>query len=519
MHNLLLGALLFLAFSTKLTAQYPNIVIGTENEPNEPSICINPKNTNEMVAGSNTENYYYSSDGGVSWTSGVLTSTYGVWGDPVIIADTAGSFCFFHLSVPSWPQWLDRIVCQKSVNGGQTWSNGSFMGLNGSKDQDKEWAVVDPSNNAIHTCWTQFDAYNSTAPQDSSNIMFSSSSDGGLTWSSATRINTKAGDCVDMDNTVEGAVPAVGPNGEIYVSWAGPLGLIFTKSTDGGNTWPATNQVIGDMPGGWDFAVPGIYRANGLPVTCCDLSSGPNRGTIYINWSDQRNGEYDTDVWIIKSTDGGTSWSAPKRINDDPAGRQQFFTWMTIDQVTGYIYTVFYDRRNYTSNLTDVYMAVSKDGGETFANIKVSETPFNPDPAIFFGDYTNISAHNNIVRPIWTRLQNGSLSIMTALADSVFVGLSPEKESVVPFSLDQNYPNPVQNVTYIAYKVPVPTRVSLQVFDICGNKVATLLSNTEVPAGKQIEQFNSREFGLVPGFYYYTLISGDQLLKRKMVVE
>ncbi|MCX6304874.1 MAG: T9SS type A sorting domain-containing protein [Bacteroidetes bacterium] len=519
MRNLFFTLILLFAIAAGLQAQYPNVMISSENTPNEPSICINPKNPLQMVAGSNTENYYYSSDGGLTWNHGVLTSSYGVWGDPVVIADTAGSFYFFHLSVPSWGSaWLDRIVCQKSVNCGQTWNDGSYMGLNGLKDEDKEWAVVNPANNAIYTCWTQFDAYGSASPYDSSNIMFSRSSDGGGTWSPAKRINSRAGDCLDMDNTVEGAVPATGPNGEIYVSWAGPLGLVFTKSTDEGETW-ADNLVAGDIPGGWDFGVAGIYRANGLPVTCCDLSNGPYHGTIYINWSDQRNGENDTDIWIIKSTDGGTSWSSPKRVNDDPAGHQQFFTWMAVDQVTGIIYTVFYDRRNHNDNLTDVFMAVSKDGGETFNNFKISETPFNPDPAIFFGDYTCIVAHNNIVRPIWTRLHNGTLSVMTALADSIFTGVSPEKEKIVPFSLEQNYPNPVHGITYFSYKVHAPASVSLKVYDIYGHQVATILSNVPVSPGKHIEQFDCRESGLAPGLYYFSLISDEMSVKRKMVVQ
>jgi hypothetical protein len=518
MQKFVITCILIFLYSSGLQAQYPNVLIGNENDPNEPSICINPKNPDQMVAGANTDSYYYSSDGGLTWTSGILTSGYGVWGDPVVISDTAGHFYFFHLSVPTWPQWLDRIVCQKSVNGGQTWNNGSFMGLNGSKDQDKEWAVVNHLNNHIYACWTQFDEYNSTAPLDSTNILFSSSQDGGESWSQAKRINRKAGDCLDMDNTVEGAVPVVGPNGEIYVSWAGPLGLVFTKSADEGVTW-SDNQVIDDMPGGWDFAVPGIYRANGLPVTCCDHSNGPFRGNIYINWSDQRNGENDTDIWMVKSTDGGSNWSAPKRVNDDPAGRQQFFTWMTIDQSTGFIYTVFYDRRNHNDNLTDVFMAVSRDGGETFENFKISETPFNPNSSVFFGDYTHVAAHNSIVRPIWTRLHNGSLSVLTALVDSVYVGISPEKEKVVPFSLEQNFPNPVTDMTYISFKVHAPARISLKVFDIYGHEVASVFSDILVPSGKHIQQFNRREFDLAPGFYYYSLISSDNTVQRKMVVE
>lgn len=518
MKTSLIFIILLIILSPGLKGQYPNILVGDENSPNEPSICINPKNPSQMVAGSNISNVYYSSDGGYTWVQGVLTSSYGVWGDPVTIADTGGNFYFLHLSVPSWPQWLDRIVCQKSDDGGQTWNDGSYMGLNGSKDQDKEWAIVDPASNAIYTCWTQFDAYNSTEPLDSSNIMFSRSLDGGLSWSPAKRINSKAGDCLDMDNTVEGAVPAVGPEGEIYVSWAGPDGLIFTKSNDGGVTWPVTNLVIGDIPGGWDFAVPGIYRANGMPITCCDLSNGPYHGNIYINWSDQRNGEDDTDIWFIRSSDGGANWTAPKRVNNDPAGRQQFFTWMTVDQVTGFIYTVFYDRRNHLGNLTDVYMAVSRDGGETFSNFMVSEAPFNPDPAVFFGDYTNIAAHDNVVRPVWTRLQNGALTIMTALVDSIYTGISPEKETGMPFSLEQNFPNPVDDYTFITFKIYEPTRISLKIYDLYGHEVGVLVSDKQVLPGKHIERFDPRNFGLGNGFYYYSLISKELIVNRKMIV-
>lgn len=225
-----------------------------------------------------------------------------------------------------------------------------------------------------------------------------------------------SGDCIDSDLTAEkGAVPCVGPNGEVFVAWSNRNKIWFDRSTDGGQTWLNSDIFVSDQPGGWDFAIPGIYRANGLPVTTCDLSGGPNHGTIYINWSDQRNGADDTDVWLSKSTDGGFTWSAPVRVNNDNTTRQQFFTWMTIDQATGYLWFVFYDRRNYNDMRTDVFMAVSKDGGATFQNFKVSESPFVPNESIFFGDYTNVTAYNDVVRPIWTRLEGTDLSVWTSL--------------------------------------------------------------------------------------------------------
>lgn len=510
----LLCFLPFLSFG-----QFPNIQIGNQFYPNEPSIMINPINPDHLVAGSNLNIYYYSNDGGNTWSQGNLSSTYGVWGDPCIIADTNGHFYFFHLSNPSGGNWIDRIVCQKSTDGGQTWNNGSYMGLNGTKAQDKEWAIVDPATNYIYVTWTQFDNYGSSDPQDSSIIRFSRSTDGGATWSPAIRINKIAGDCIDGDNTVEGAVPALGPNGEIYSSWAGPEGLVFTKSLDQGITWPAENIFVSSFPGGWDYAVPGIYRANGLPVTCCDRSGGPNHGRIYINWSDQRNGLDDTDIWLVFSDDGGNTWSENIRVNDDPPGNQQFFTWMDIDQTTGYLYIVFYDRRNYTNNLTDVYLAVSKDGGETFDNFLISESPFNPVSSVFFGDYTNISARNGIVRPIWARLDNSNLSIWTALIDSIYVGITPGKQVPNFLSLEQNYPNPTQGVTHFPYKIHVLSTVSLKIYDIYGRVVATIVDEKLHQPGKYVEQVDVASCQLSSGFYFFSLTSKEQTLKRKMIVE
>jgi hypothetical protein len=73
-----------------INAQHTNILIddvGSFMPPEEPTIIINPKNTDELVAGSNIDNYYYSVDDGQSWSKGILSSTYGVWGDPCVIVD------------------------------------------------------------------------------------------------------------------------------------------------------------------------------------------------------------------------------------------------------------------------------------------------------------------------------------------------------------------------------------------------------------------------------------------------
>lgn len=380
----------------------------------EPSIYINPKNTNEVIAGSVMNDYYYSKDGGTSWKSKSIKSKWGVNGDPCMLIDTLERYYYFHLSNINGQPLIGGMVCQRSkkLKGkfrkeGHTINNGKF--------HDKQWVALDPRTNHIYMTWTQFDGYDSDNPEDYSHILFSKTEDGGLTWSNPVQISTIPGDCKDDDLTAEGAVPAVGPNGEIYVAWSRNDSLWFNRSMDDGKTWLKQETYLAAQPNGWVINIPGLYRCNGLPVTVCDLSPSKHNGTIYVNWADQRNGEDDTDIWIAKSTDKGNTWSTPKRINDDNSKKHQFLTWLTIDQTNGYLYSVFYDRRNHDSRKTDVYLAVSKDGGENFENYKISESPFLPNPKIFFGDYTNISVHNGVIRPIWTRLHKGRITLHTAL--------------------------------------------------------------------------------------------------------
>ena len=520
MNKKLLILLSAIMVSFSVFSQHPNILISNSNYPEEPSIAIDPNNTNRLVAGANINNYYISEDGGFTWTAGLLQSaTNGVWGDPVMMVDNEGNYYFFHLSSPAVGNWIDRIVCQKSTDGGQTWNDGSYMGLNGTKAQDKEWVTIDRKNGTIYCTWTQFDDYGSSNPNDRSNILFSKSTDSGESWSAAKRINEVDGDCIDSDNTVEGAVPALGPEGQIYVAWAGPAGIVFDKSYDQGETWLENDIFVTDFPEGWDYAIPGISRANGLPVTCCDTSYNEHRGTIYVNWSDQRYGTDDTDVWVVKSTDQGETWSEPLRVNDDPPGRQQFFTWMTIDQVTGYVYFVFYDRRNYDDNNTDVFMAVSKDGCQTFSNFVISESPFLPFSSIFFGDYTNITAHNNVVRPIWTRLDGSSLSVWTAIFDPDILSSNNFDNEYIPVALDQNYPNPFKESTHFSFKLRQKTTISLRIIDVFGRQIIQLIDNETREPGVYFEHFTSSNFDVGPGVYYFSLQGENINQVRKMIIE
>ena len=433
--NHLLAILLLLSGTFRVSAQAPNIMISDVADPNEISIALNPKDPTKMMAGANIASVYTSETGGISWNRITQHSTNGVWGDPVMVIDTAENYFHFHLSRPDTGNWVDRIVCQKSLDYGRTFNNGSYMGLNGAKVQDKHWIALDPKTNTLYSTWTQFDKYESPDPKDRSNIFFSKSTDSGNSWSKPLKINAVDGDCLDDDNTVEGAMPAMGPNGEIYDVWGGPLGLVFNKSLDDGKTWLNHETFIDSIVGGWAFDVPGIFRANGMPITKCDVSNGPNRGTIYVNWIDSRNG--DEDVWLTKSKDQGKTWSKAIKVNQDDSKRVQFFTWMDLDQSNGNLYFVYYDRRNHDNDSTDVYLSYSTDGGNTFSDVKISDTPFYPNSKIFFGDYNNIAAGDGIVRPVWTRLDGNKLSVWTAIVETQTL-LNPENKKLQADFVDGN---------------------------------------------------------------------------------
>ena len=434
-------ALCILAFNLTIASaqQVVRITEPSAINPAEVSIAINPKNPDNMIAASfQTGNppkpragsyQYVTFDGGKTWKTVPTPDPKNlVQGDDVVVFSHDGIAYHAHLSFDGIrlarpPRAENGMIVNVSKDGGNTWTDGTAA-INHVNTvipfEDKPGLVVDNapasrSNGNVYLAWTRFDVYGSSNPEHRSQIYFTRSTDQGQTFSMPFRISDTGGDCLDGDNTVEGAVPAVGPNGEVYVIWAGPLGLVMDKSLDGGLTF-GKDKVIGNMPGGWDFSVEGLDRANGMPVTGVDLSDGPNKGTLYVNWIDERNG--DQDVFVMSSRDGGDTWSAPVRVNNDPVknGKVQFFTWMAIDPADGSINVIFYDRRDGKGTETGLTLARSVDGGKTFVNYKVELPPFSANARVFFGDYSSISAFNGRVVPVFMHfVENGRLAISVAL--------------------------------------------------------------------------------------------------------
>src|SRR2546421_10945390 len=437
-----LAAILILLSFYAHYAQAQRVVRVTEPtaiQPAEVAIAINPKNPDNLVGASfQTARpplplagsfIYVTMDGGLTWKTVAPQDPQNyIQGDDAMAIASDGTAYHAHLSFDGIRVQRPRraesgIIVSASRDGGLIWADPvpAIDHINSvTPFEDKPGIVTDnastsPSKGNVYLAWTRFDVYGSPDPPCHSQIYFSRSTDGGKTFARPFRISDTGGDCLDSDNTVEGAVPAVGLKGEVYIVWAGPLGLVFKKSTDGGLTF-GKDKVIGQMPGGWDFPMPGLDRANGMPVTGVDLSNGPHKCTLYVNWIDERNG--DLDVFVASSSDGGETWSAPVRVNDDPLknGKAQFFTWMAVDPVDGSLNTVFYDRRETEGTWTRLTMARSTDGGRTFINHQINQEPFSCNERVFFGDYTGIAAYNGRVVPIFMHFVDSTkLAVSVAL--------------------------------------------------------------------------------------------------------
>ncbi len=498
---------------------------GTETAE-EVVIAVNPVTPAQIAAGANLRFVFRSSDGGENWTEDLIDSPYGVFGDPCLIFDKLGRLYYAHLSFSNPPEmesWLDRIVVHQSTDGGLTWNDGIGVGLNPPKDQDKPWLAVDrtnsPYSNNLYLAWTEFDTYGSSDLADSTHILFAASDWEGWTWSLPVRVDDAGGNCIDSDETVEGAVPAVGPWGQVYLAWAGNGKIWFDKSLDGGATFGA-DVVVCDQPGGWDFGIPGISRGNGLPITACDTSDSPYRGRIYVVFSDQRNGPDDTDVFLCASDDEGATWTSPFRVNDDPGPAQQFFPWLAVDQVNGTLAVIFYDRRNGAQDATEVYVARSTDGGQTFLNFPVSDTPFTPFSRVFFGDYIGVAAHAGKIYPIWTRMDGGLLSIWSGVVDFP-TGVAPGGEPRVQVASMQRIPlNPAEDRVNIAYTLYEEAPVALTVYDLRGALVRTLAEGHQTTGEHSAAWDGTLATGAraAAGVYIIGLRAGADMVTRKVTL-
>ena len=126
--------------------------------------------------------------------------------------------------------------------------------------------------------------------------------------------------------------------------------IFFSKSTDAGNTW-SPNLMIGNGSDTlWNFS----------PHLVLDTF-----GNIYIGYPVQNQNNNNSDVYFTKSTDGGITFTTPIIVNDSSDVIYQAGGAIAVDSSGQYVYVVWEDRRN-LSYYTDIYLARSTDGGTSF---------------------------------------------------------------------------------------------------------------------------------------------------------
>jgi prepilin-type processing-associated H-X9-DG protein len=156
-----------------------------------------------------------------------------------------------------------------------------------------------------------------------------------------------------------------------------PFALVLTKSTDGGKTFAPGAEI--------DTEVLATRRFLPFLPELPQLAAASD-GTLYAAWADGRDG--DDDVFLRRSSDGGTTWAAPVKVNDNGAdGTAQFLPKVDVGPGNR-VNVLFLDGRNDPGKkiLLDAYLATSTDGGKTFDNLRLSLKSFDNTIGPTFGD-------------------------------------------------------------------------------------------------------------------------------------
>jgi len=161
----------------------------------------------------------------------------------------------------------------------------------------------------------------------------------------------------------------VGPDDTIHIAWAderfGNSDIFYACSTDGGASWSSNVRVNDDA----------TVADQDSPTIVVD-----EQGHVHIAWEDSRNGDY--DIYYARSVDGGLTFSANQRVNDD-AGQEEQFDPAIVVGPDGTLHLAWQDGRD--SMGYDIYYARSTDDNTTFSpNTRVNDETLGDqvDPAI-----------------------------------------------------------------------------------------------------------------------------------------
>lgn len=349
----------------------------------------------------------------------------------------ADSNNFYYASV-----WSDNaqvrsgVAVAKSIDGGKTFATPTVaFSKNGQAHiLDHDWIAIDHANPAnLYLVYLDldfsgglcgFDTFAQPIPRYAVELI--ASSNGGSTWSTQpTVVEQVCANAAQPNVSLAGPQAAVAPTGEVYVTWEamGENGgsliareIRLAKSIDRGTTFAAPVIVAPVVITGDGADLQGSVRSSEFPSLAIGTGKA-NSGFVYLTWSSAAFSTPDAistigsygfaDVMFSQSRSGGTSWSAPIRINNNPEGgsvplSDQFKPAIATDK-TGRIGICFYDRRRDPNNfLIDRYCASSTNGGGSWTNTKITPVNFSsligqdvlvaPD---YMGDYDSVAADSS----------------------------------------------------------------------------------------------------------------------------
>lgn len=396
---------------------------GKQTAQNETVIAVNPSDPNNLVGGANdyrlyeaSENrydgsggFYRSIDGGANWTAGFLpglvrgNSTdpgpYESAGDPAIAAGPENVFWYANIAFNRGDD-ANGIGVSRSTDGGANWSTHFVIQTSAAQGanlfNDKEWIAADPDdpNTAIVT-WTQFQGITSF-------IVYSKTTDGGVHWSKAKKVSNLA--------INQGSVVWIDKPGNVYVVWitsSGGSKVAFAKMASGNTTFGATQLIasVNEIPDPLNWAQ---FRTNSFPAFALD---GKKLHVVWANWTGSH-----ADIVYIRSKNRGNSWSSPKTIGGGAS--DQFYPWVAAKG--GKVAAMYLDHKALGGQKYNVKVVTSTDNGTTWTNPlkinkKVSDVAQGnefsyPDCAPnFIGDYSGIAVGTDgLAHPMWTDIREGN---------------------------------------------------------------------------------------------------------------
>jgi len=385
-------------------------------DPDNNMFLLNSNNSTQWSGGTVGSlygaNYFQSADVGTTWGGSEQGAGGANSGDPTTAINHAGR---------QFVNFIDDPGGQGIAysDDGINWST-STIATNPGSLADKNHMWIDnkagsPYLGNIYCAWTDFGGTYDYQ------VVLSRSTNNGVSWSSKVPLS---GTSIAPFN--HGVNLQTGPGGQVYACWATyattsdltETGIGFTKSLDGGATFSSATNVISNIKGIRATGVLKNMRVNSFPVMAVDVSGGPNNGNIYIVWTNigtpGTNTGTNKSVYMIRSTNGGTSWSTPIRVNQGTFadGKEAYEPWITCDPETGNLSVIFYDDRATTSTACETWVSNSIDAGNTWSDFRVSDVSFTPTaiPGLassYMGDYLAITAKGGRVYPVWTDTRGG----------------------------------------------------------------------------------------------------------------